>query len=159
MDLPAKSCQGTTPQGLIALPFSLPMKQTISTYRIPIKLWLDDIDPQALEQAKHLAELPCTVEHIAIMPDSHVGYGMPIGGVMATRDTVIPNGVGVDIGCGVCAVQTSLRRLEADSLDRIMSQIDENDLYPKKLSHFEYFFSHIFMIRSSHVDTGYESCS
>ena len=47
----------------------------------------------------------------------------PIGGVMATRDTVIPNGVGVDIGCGVCAVRTSLRRLEADSLKRIMSRI------------------------------------
>jgi len=99
------------------------MKQILTTYRIPIKLWLDDIDPQALEQAKHLAELPCTVEHIAIMPDSHVGYGMPIGGVMATRDTVIPNAVGVDIGCGVCAVRTSLRRLEAGSLKRIMSRI------------------------------------
>jgi len=99
------------------------MIQVITAYRIPIKLWLDDIDPQALEQAKHLAELPCTVDHIAIMPDSHVGYGMPIGGVMATVDTVIPNAVGVDIGCGVCAVQTSLHSLDAASLKKIMARI------------------------------------
>ena len=43
------------------------------------------------------------------MPDSHHGYGMPIGGVMATKDVVIPNAVGVDIGCGMCAMKTNIR--------------------------------------------------
>jgi tRNA-splicing ligase RtcB len=57
------------------------MNKVISTERIPIKLWLDDIDDAALEQAKNLANLPFSVRHIAIMPDSHPGYGMPIGGV------------------------------------------------------------------------------
>ena len=43
------------------------------------------------------------------MPDVHSGLGMPIGGVMATKDVVVPNAVGVDIGCGMCAIRTSLR--------------------------------------------------
>lgn len=101
------------------------MKQIITAYRIPIKLWLVDIDPQTLEKAKHLAELPNTVGHIAIMPDSHVGYGMPIGGVMATRDTMIPNGIGVDIGCGVFAVRASLRRLGVIHALRRKNDLDE----------------------------------
>lgn len=51
--------------------------------KLPIKMWLDNIEDGALEQAKHLANLPFACKHIAIMPDSHQGYGMPIGGVMA----------------------------------------------------------------------------
>lgn len=57
------------------------MKQVITSEKIPIKLWLDDIDTQALQQAKNLANLPFAHHHIAIMPDAHGGYGMPIGGV------------------------------------------------------------------------------
>jgi tRNA-splicing ligase RtcB len=67
--------------------------------RIPVKMWLDDIEDGALEQAKNLARLPFAFKHIAIMPDSHRGYGMPIGGVLATKEAIIPNAVGVDIGC------------------------------------------------------------
>jgi tRNA-splicing ligase RtcB len=52
--------------------------------------------------------------HVALMPDCHVGYGMPIGGVIAVRDAVIPNAVGVDIGCGMGAVRTSLVTEEID---------------------------------------------
>jgi len=72
------------------------MKQVISTERRPIKLWLDDIEDGALGQAKNLANLPFIFKHIAIMPDSHLGYGMPIGGVMATKGVVVPNAVGVN---------------------------------------------------------------
>jgi len=75
----------------------------------PIKLWLDDLERGAMDQAEHLAELPFIHSHIALMPDCHQGYGMPIGGVMATKNVVVPNAVGVDIGCGMCAVQTDLR--------------------------------------------------
>ena len=75
------------------------MKKVISTEKIPIKLWLDDIEEGALNQAKNLANLPFAFKHIAIMPDSHQGYGMPIGGVLATKGVIIPNAVGVDIGC------------------------------------------------------------
>lgn len=99
------------------------MNKVISTERIPLKLWLDDLEDGALEQAKNLANLPFAFKHIAIMPDSHQGYGMPIGGVMATKDVVVPNAVGVDIGCGMCAVKTSLAEIKTDTLKKIMGEI------------------------------------
>ena len=96
------------------------MKQVIATEQKPIKLWLDDIESGALAQARNLANLPFTYKHVAIMPDAHQGYGMPIGGVLATEQVVIPNGVGVDIGCGMCAVKTSLTSIEVDALKQIL---------------------------------------
>jgi tRNA-splicing ligase RtcB len=72
-----------------------PMKEVIKHLGLrPIKLWLDDIEDGAMEQAYHLAELPFIHSHIALMPDCHQGYGMPIGGVMATEGVVVPNAVG-----------------------------------------------------------------
>lgn len=82
--------------------------KVIASERLPIKMWLDEVEDGALEQTRNLANLPFAFKHIAIMPDCHQGYGMPIGGVLATKRVVIPNAVGVDIGCGMCAVQTSL---------------------------------------------------
>lgn len=75
---------------------------------LPIKMWCDEVEPEAMAQAYNLASLSFAFRHIALMPDCHSGYGMPIGGVLATEGVVIPNAVGVDIGCGVCAVRTSL---------------------------------------------------
>lgn len=100
--------------------------KTITTEKIPIKLWLSDIESKALEQAKNLANHPFAFHHIAIMPDSHEGYGMPIGGVLAAKDVVIPNAVGVDIGCGMCAVKTSLTEIEKDNLKDILGDIKKN---------------------------------
>lgn len=99
------------------------MTKVDTTQKLPIKLWLDDIEDGALEQAKNLANLPFAYHHIAIMPDSHQGYGMPIGGVMATQDVVVPNAVGVDIGCGMCAVKTSLTEIDTETLKKIMGEI------------------------------------
>lgn len=99
------------------------MRQTIGSEQQPIKLWLDDIEDGALAQAKNLANLPFVHHHVAIMPDAHQGYGMPIGGVMATRDVVIPNAVGVDIGCGMAAVRTSLSSLSREQLKESMRLI------------------------------------
>jgi len=101
------------------------MNQVISTERIPIKLWLDDIEDGALNQAKNMAHLPFAFKHIAIMPDSHEGYGMPIGGVLATKGVIVPNAVGVDIGCGMCALKTNLDNISKDDLKKIMSGIRE----------------------------------
>ena len=89
--------------------------RTITTERIPIKLWLDDIEPAALTQARNAANLKVAVDWVAIMPDSHVGYGVPIGAVLATDDAIVPNAVGVDIGCGMMAVRTNVR---ADEVPR-----------------------------------------
>ncbi|KUK96363.1 MAG: Uncharacterized protein XE08_0773 [Parcubacteria bacterium 32_520] len=91
--------------------------------RLPIKIWTEDIEDGALEQAKNLANLPFAFRHIAIMPDTHQGFGMPIGGVLATKGVVIPNAVGVDIGCGMCAVKTSLTEIDTETLKKIMGQI------------------------------------
>lgn len=76
--------------------------------RLPIKSWCAELDEKALEQARNLAAHPATFKHVALMPDAHVGYGMPIGGVIGCRDAVIPNAVGVDIGCGMGALRTNL---------------------------------------------------
>lgn len=95
----------------------------LETEKLPIKMWLEDIEPGALKQVINLANLPFAFSHIAIMPDSHQGYGMPIGGVLATKDVIIPNAVGVDIGCGMCAVKTSLTEIDTDTLKKIMGEI------------------------------------
>lgn len=78
---------------------------------IPIKIWtqsIEDVEKNCIEQAINLASLPFAVDHIALMPDTHAGKGMPIGGVIACKDVVIPNAVGVDIGCGMGFVQTDI---------------------------------------------------
>lgn len=101
------------------------MKRVIDTERIPINLWLDDIEEGALEQAKDIANLPVSFSHIAIMPDSHQGYGMPIGGVLATENAIIPNAVGVDIGCGMCSLRTNQKEIDRDRLKKILGTIRE----------------------------------
>ncbi len=96
------------------------MKRVIDTEKVPIKMWLDEMEDEALAQAKNLANLPFTYRHVAIMPDSHVGYGMPIGAVLAAEGAVIPNAVGVDIGCGMCALKTDLKEIKIKKLKKIM---------------------------------------
>ena len=100
-------------------------KTTICTETLPIKLWLaeEQMDEGALEQARNLANLPFAFKHIAIMPDTHQGYGMPIGAVLATQGAIIPNAVGVDIGCGMCSLRTSLTEIDNDELKEIIKVI------------------------------------
>ena len=73
----------------------------------PVKIWTNNVEESAMSQIVNLTTLPFLFHHLAIMPDVHAGMGMPIGGVLACKDAVIPNAVGVDIGCGMCAVKTS----------------------------------------------------
>ena len=103
------------------------MQKIISSEKIPIKIWVDEFEEGALNQALNLANLPFAFKHICLMPDTHQGYGMPIGGVMAAKDVIIPNAVGVDIGCGMCAVKTNIEAngLERKQLKLIMSGIHE----------------------------------
>jgi tRNA-splicing ligase RtcB (3'-phosphate/5'-hydroxy nucleic acid ligase) len=109
------------------------MEKVIITEKVPIKLWLKDIEDGAMEQVKNLANLPFIFKHLAIMPDSHQGYGMPIGGVLATKGVIIPNAVGVDIGCGMCAVKTSLTEINKNHLLEIVEGI--KDLIPVGFNH------------------------
>lgn len=72
-----------------------------------VKIWTNEVDENAINQITNLTTLPFLFHHLAIMPDVHAGKGMPIGGVLACEGAVIPNAVGVDIGCGMCAVKTN----------------------------------------------------
>src|SRR5437667_6041974 len=64
----------------------------------PYRIWGRDLDDAAVEQLKNACALPVAVSG-ALMPDAHVGYGLPIGGVLATSEAMIPYAVGVDIAC------------------------------------------------------------
>ena len=92
---------------------------------LEIKFWISekDLEQGALEQAENLSKLPFAFHHIAIMPDSHQGYGMPIGGVFAAKDAIIPFCVGVDIGCGMCAQRTNLKNIPKDQLRKLSQKI------------------------------------
>lgn len=76
------------------------------------KVWTDDlrnVESVALDQIRLMLELPGLFNHIAIMPDTHLGKGAVVGGVVATDEVVVPNIVGVDIGCGMSAYQTNIK--------------------------------------------------
>ena len=80
--------------------------------RFPVKVWLEDesqLEENCLEQAYHLSQLPFIHKWVCLMPDTHAGREMPIGGVIATKDVIIPNAVGVDIGCGMDFIPTNIR--------------------------------------------------
>lgn len=90
---------------------------------VPMKSWCNNPEEGALKQAKNLSALPFIFKQVCLMPDTHQGYGMPIGGVIATKGVVIPNAVGVDIGCGMCAVKTDITNLDTETIKNIMSDI------------------------------------
>ena len=101
------------------------MEKVIGSKKVPIKIWANDVDEGTEEQLMNLSELPFVFKHIALMPDGHKGYGMPIGGVMCTKNVVVPNAVGVDIGCGMCFVESDLDVVEKDVLKKIMGRVRE----------------------------------
>ena len=79
---------------------------------LPLKVWMhsgSDLEEGAFKQAINLTNLSVAFHHIALMPDAHQGFGMPIGGVLAAEGAIIPNAVGLDIGCGMRAVRTNIR--------------------------------------------------
>lgn len=86
------------------------MKLKIQTEGLSIISWTNNIEEGALKQAKNLALHPFAVFHVVLLPDVHEGFGMPIGAVLATENVVLPNAVGVDIGCGMCAIRSSLKK-------------------------------------------------
>jgi tRNA-splicing ligase RtcB len=85
----------------------------------PSQIWGKDLEPGSLEQMKNAARLPVAVSG-ALMPDAHQGYGLPIGGVLATDNVVIPYAVGVDIAC---RMKLSVLDLPAEDLDKLHDQL------------------------------------
>lgn len=84
---------------------------TIQGSNVDIRMWTqpETVEPQAMRQLQNIAALPWTFKHVAVMPDVHYGKGATVGSVIAMRDAVSPAAVGVDIGCGMTAVRTSLK--------------------------------------------------
>ena len=68
--------------------------------RLPIKCWATEVEEGAWQQALNLSNLPFAFSHIARMADAHEGFGMPIGGVLATQGMIIPNAVGWILAAG-----------------------------------------------------------
>lgn len=99
---------------------------TVRDEPIPYRIYGSDIDPAALQQMKNACRLPISVAG-ALMPDAHVGYGLPIGGVLATDNAVIPYAVGVDIACRMMMSVFDLppERLEKEP-DRFRKIIENN---------------------------------
>lgn len=100
----------------------LPME--LNDARIPIKIWAFDVEEDALNQARNAANHLFSFHHIALMPDVHSGYGLPVGGVAALEGVIIPYAIGVDIGCGMRAIKTSLIGIEANVLKKIKDDIE-----------------------------------
>jgi tRNA-splicing ligase RtcB (3'-phosphate/5'-hydroxy nucleic acid ligase) len=95
--------------------------------KVPIRLWAPahEVEAQALRQLKAVASLPWVAHHVAVMPDVHVGKGATVGSVIALRGAVAPAAVGVDIGCGMAAVKTSLHAGDLpDSLKKLRLGIE-----------------------------------
>jgi tRNA-splicing ligase RtcB len=93
----------------------------------PIKVWTDDIEASAEAQLRNIASLPFIHAHVAAMPDVHWGMGATVGSVLATKGAIIPAAVGVDIGCGMCAVRLSLTASDLpDSLAAVRAQIERD---------------------------------
>lgn len=87
----------------------------------PVYSWAGhDLGSQEIKMAQNMASLPFVYKHISLMPDVHLGKGALVGSVLATQDAIVPAAVGVDIGCGMSAVQTPY---VASQLDRKLKQI------------------------------------
>ena len=103
----------------------MPIHQTLRGAHVPVHIFTDDIDAQALRQLHNIASLPIVHPHVAAMPDVHAGIGATVGSVIPTRAAIIPAAVGVDIGCGMNAVRTTLTASDLpDNLARLRSAIE-----------------------------------
>lgn len=103
------------------------MRTTITTEALPIHSWATDLDDGTMTQARNLANLPFAFHHVALMADAHVGFGMPIGGVLATIGEVIPHAVGLDIGCGMVAWPVNIHQRDLMPVrDRILNDIQRS---------------------------------
>ncbi len=86
--------------------------QQIKHNKNTAKIWVESlgqVEDNTLEQIKQMLDLPVIFSHIAIMPDTHLGMGAVVGAVVATEGAIVPNIVGVDIGCGMSAFNTGIK--------------------------------------------------
>jgi tRNA-splicing ligase RtcB (3'-phosphate/5'-hydroxy nucleic acid ligase) len=103
----------------------MPVQTTLNA-RVPVKVWTDRIEPEAMQQLRNTASLPFVFRHVAAMADVHLGKGATVGSVVATKGAVCPAAVGVDIGCGMMAKKTSIPadRLDGEDLKKLRHSIE-----------------------------------
>jgi tRNA-splicing ligase RtcB len=103
----------------------MPIKQSLHKGLVPVHIYTNDIDHSAIQQLLNISNLPIVHPHVAAMPDVHAGIGATVGSVIPTRGAIIPAAVGVDIGCGMNAVRTTLTASQLpDNLARVRSAIE-----------------------------------
>ena len=98
-----------------------------------ILCWCGNPEEGAVQQAVNISKHPWLVGNVCLMPDTHEGYGMPIGGVAALNEAICPNMVGVDIGCGMLAVKTNLKDISKDKVKQVIEKI--RDRIPVGFNH------------------------
>lgn len=85
-----------------------------------------EIEAEALQQIKNTASVPFLFKHVAVMPDTHYGKGSTVGTVLPTKGAIIPAAVGVDIGCGMIAVKTNLKKEQLGDLAKLRHSIERS---------------------------------
>lgn len=103
----------------------MPVRQELREGRVPVRVYTDEIEPDARQQLVNLSRLPIVHSHVAAMPDVHLGIGATVGSVIPTKSAIIPAAVGVDIGCGMIAARLTLAGNDLDerSLRRVFDQV------------------------------------
>jgi tRNA-splicing ligase RtcB (3'-phosphate/5'-hydroxy nucleic acid ligase) len=109
----------------------------------PVLSWANhDLSSDEIKMAQNVASLPFVFKHVSLMPDVHLGKGALVGSVLATRDAIVPAAVGVDIGCGMCAIQLpfqghqlegKLKQIRKDIEAAIPTGFDENKTIEKSV--------------------------
>lgn len=102
------------------------MKKVISDTKVPIKIWTTDLEPEAEQQLRNVSELPFIYKHVSAMADAHAGKGSTVGTVIATKGAIIPACVGVDIGCGMCALKLPFKIDVFQDLPKLRHSIERS---------------------------------
>jgi tRNA-splicing ligase RtcB len=103
----------------------MPISLEFNSGGVPVKVWTADLEPEARRQLENVSRLPIVHGHIAAMADVHVGIGATVGSVIPTKGAIVPAAVGVDLGCGMNAVQLSITAKDLPtSLGKIRSAIE-----------------------------------
>lgn len=103
----------------------MPVQITLNKGRVPVKVFTQDIEHDAIQQLLNVAQLPIVHGHVAAMPDVHHGIGATVGSVIPTMQAIIPAAVGVDIGCGMNAVRLTLHAKDLpESLAKLRSAVE-----------------------------------
>lgn len=105
----------------------MPVQIVLNKGRVPVKVFTQDIEHDAIQQLLNVAQLPIVHGHVAAMPDVHHGIGATVGSVIPTKQAIIPAAVGVDIGCGMNAVRLSLHAKDLpDNLGKLRGAVEAN---------------------------------